>query len=212
MLKKLFVGLLLMMFFTFLYTLESYASQKVYLDDSTEFPGVSTDLLFSLRSNLTFNDNFNHSFDGKSTSNGANWDIEYISSNATGFLLKFRVDDVGIGGAINDKISTIDCANLINPINDVCGPNCGGLDFSQYHTFNVLFNFTSFTAHILIDGNNLISCVPLCTNSTQIGSIRFSRTRFSKNNRIIVFQGKPIKENQGRILHINTKQNSFVGS
>lgn len=173
----------------------SYSLPRTYLND----PGpnsTSGNLTFSLSSNLTLNDNLNHTFEGRSSGSNADWDVEYVASNTTGFLLRIRVNDQA--GTADDVISAVDCVNTGTLSGNICGPDCGGLDFAQFHNFTLLFNSTSLAAKIFIDDVSRGEA-NVCTNATQIGSIRFSRsaglsyaiqnTVFTANNKNPTFIG-----------------------
>jgi len=169
----------------------SYASPKVYLNESGP-NSTSSNLTFLLSQNLTIDNNLNHTFEGRSTGNNANWDVEYMASNTTGFLLRLRIDDEA--GTLDDKILSIDCIDTSKTPTVICGPDCGGLDFSQFHNFTLLFNSTSLTAKISVDGVSRAD-IDICTNATQIGNVRFSRSAGTsyevKNNLLTASNLKP---------------------
>ena len=155
-----------------LLALTSYASPKVYLDQAAQFTlsGGSPNSTLTLSANLTLEDNINHTFEGRSNSAG-NLDVIYMPSNSTNFLLRFRIDDEA--GTVGDIIQKVDCVDT-STLSPVCDNGCGGNDFSAFHRFDVIFNLTSSSAKIFIDGTAQAS-IDVCTGITQIGSVRFSR-------------------------------------
>ncbi|MBI1935512.1 hypothetical protein HYS31_03650 [Candidatus Woesearchaeota archaeon] len=153
---------------------DSLAAGRTYLNESAQFSiiGAAPNNTLPLRSNITLYDRINHTFEGKSTG-ASNWDVEYVASNTTGFLLRFRIDNEA--GTADDKIQKVDCSDTSDSaITTICDSGCGGNDFGSFHTFTIMFNSTSLNAKMLIDGN-AIADPPVCTNATMIGSVRFSR-------------------------------------
>ena len=182
-------------FILIILSLSSNALPRVYLNDSTQFTISvgSPNRTLTLSKNLTIDDNINNTFEAKSTAGGAfNFDVEYIASNTTGFLLRFRIDDEA--GTASDIMQKVDCINTSDlALTTICDNGCGGNDFNVPHNYTVFFNSTSLTARIFIDSINRAD-VNICTNATQIGNVKYSRSQGSvdiQNNLLFADNLKP---------------------
>ena len=68
----------------------SYA-QKVYINDSSTYTiQPSSPKLFGLGVNITIQDNINHTFEGRVSTNFFRYDVQYVAGNGNGFLLGLR--------------------------------------------------------------------------------------------------------------------------
>ncbi len=169
----------------------SHASPRIYLNDSTTYSINlgSPNQTLPLNRNLTLSDNINHTFEAKANSAG-NFDVEYISSNTSGFLLRFRIDDEA--DILNDILQQVDCVNTATT-STICDNGCGGNNFAQFHNFTVIFNPINLTSKLFIDGISRAD-LSVCSNATLIGSVKYSRSTGStniKNNLLLASNNPP---------------------
>ena len=175
MVKFNFCRLIFAIFFLFVVLPASYASTRVYLNDTTQYiispssDGVVSKTL-NFGANLTVNENINHTFLG----NGSWW-LEYTSSGTGTFLMGIVVSQS------TNSLYKEDCA--LPGLGDIillCDSGCGS-NFSQFHNFTVHFNSTSITAKIFVDGINK-SDVSLCSGASQTDSLLFQKVQTLSGN------------------------------
>jgi len=155
-------------FFLLIVNANAQIPTLTFLNNSNLYDGLENNTL-NLNVNIAFEQNPVHVFEGQSDIDNADWEIEYRASNTTGFLLRIVVNDqAGING---DKIHWVDCVNTV-ATSQICGGEaCGGKDFNEFANFTVIFNSTSNNAKINVGTASLL--VSICTNATEVGSVRF---------------------------------------
>ena len=137
--KKLgFVALILAMFL--LLSFESYA-YKFYLNDTNVYPvnavAATKIKTFSLSTNLTLQDNINHSFEGILSGSSSRYHLRYIASNNSGFLL-----GVEFGRYSNlNGIRSIGCSGIVGESSICSSADCGAASsfVTDYHNFTFFF-------------------------------------------------------------------------
>ncbi len=188
----------------------SYAMPRSYLNDSATYTIIlaSANKTLDLTSNLTLDENINHSFEANTNSGLGKFDVEYVASNTTGFLLRLRIDkDADLAAS---TVRKVDCINT-GTLTTLCDNGCGGNDFGVYNNFTLQFNSTSLTAKLFIN-NVAQSDIAVCTNATQIGSVKFSRQSGTANikNNLLTANNKP-PQFIGSLPNITWPENTSIG-
>ena len=156
-----------------LLTISTYAEQtRLYLNETDSFtvqPG--TFKVLDLSANLSNEESVNHTFDGFITVGGnTDFDIRYIASNESGYLLRLRFD--ASTGVNTDRIQRIQCDNDIVE-STICSNGCTNMELDNYNRFTILLNFSSSSARILMNGTSQ-GTTSFCSGINEIGFINFS--------------------------------------
>jgi len=165
------------------YSLKTYANYTQEFDIS-----AASHFFLNFTSNLSINDNMNHTFEGRGAGGTAVFNVEYISGNRSGFLIKLEIDNA------NDRVRAFQC-NGDAPTGEICSGGCGGHDFSSYKNFTVLVKPASSEAEIFINYVS-VGTTSLCSGIQQVDMINFTRSAsLSKSQNNLV-----IGDNQGPTL------------
>lgn len=186
-LKKIVLLYCLFFLFIFLAVLSNGAlGYKVYANDTlTHDISVIASFLLNLDTNLTANDNINHTFEGKNAGATAIFNVEYVDGSRSGFLVKIEIDRG------NSRMMSYSCDGSSK--NTVCDGGCGGLDFANFYSFNVLFDGSANVAKVYA-GGNFKGNVGFCPGISEIDAINFTGTSSSsqvKNNLVLADNIKP---------------------
>jgi len=159
----------------------SYA-QKVYINDSSTYTiQPSSPKLFGLGVNITIQDNINHTFEGRVTTNFFRYDLQYVAGNGTGYLLELRFK----GQTTNaDLIQNVSCTN--GQVNNIFTGSSSATEFDNFHNFTIFFEASTNTARIFIDRQEVASTT-ICSNFNNTSSINFTSGQSGeiKNNLIL---------------------------
>jgi len=185
------LGLVLMSILVIMFLPYITYAEKTYLNDTGEYTiNLASNKLFSLSSNLTSEENINHTFESRLDGSTAEYNVEYVAANNTGFLLKLRFH--GFTGASTDKIEKISC-NGESVDSDVCTGGCSGNEFTgTFHKFSVIFDASASNAKIFVNDVQR-GTATLCSGINDVGEINFTGqvTQGTVKNNLVIANNQP---------------------